>query len=136
MPITVESSVRVRAGKCALAVVGSGVAISQPPSAAITASPLPRDQAVTFHADITSLEFRSKGNGSAHAPAASPQLSARDPLVYARLDDILSRYKFWTNLKLTYTDTIPGVFCAIFDADALKSYGSMFSFLFKVSGAG
>jgi hypothetical protein len=78
------------------------------------------------------VDFRSKGGGSAHSPAASPYLSSREPLVYARLDDILTRYKFWINLKLTFTDTIPHVFCAIFDADSLKSYGSMFTFLLKV----
>ena len=136
---------RLRAGKGALAVVGSGLTFSLSDSST-TPSPSSSSgergtgtgEEGSFHLDVTSFEFRSQGSsgggGNTLSPAASPHLSARQPLVYARLQDILSRYQYWVKLQMSFGGTIPPVFCAIFDADSLKSYGSMFTFLFKVCG--
>lgn len=117
-----------------MGVVGSGVTVGSADTSGTDGgnSAPSKEGGSSFHMDVTALEFRSKGSGGAQAPAASPQLSAREPLVYARLEEILSRYKYWTNLKLSFTDTIPSVFCAMFDAESLKSYASMFTFLIKV----
>ena len=142
MPLTLENHVRVRAGKCCVGVVGSGLALSQLPTAGgLSEIPVPPPlgstesdvvEASSFYFDVSSLEFRCHGSGSTQSPAASPYLSSRYPLVYAKLDSILTRYKYWANLKMSFGDSIPSVFSALFDSESLKSYGSVFTFLMKV----
>ena len=131
---------RVRGGKCSIGAVASGLVLTSNSSisddtcaGAYTAKGITEPAALnSFHFDVTALEFRSKGSGGAHTPVASPYLSSREPLAYSRLEEIVNRYRYWIQLKLTYADTIPNVFCAIFDADSLKSYGNMFTLLMKV----
>jgi hypothetical protein len=52
-------------------------------------------------------------------------------MVFSRLEECLMRYRLWLNLKLKILNS-PKQLCTIFDADAMKTYGSLFSLLLKV----
>mmetsp|Transcript_5172 Transcript_5172/g.7923 ORF Transcript_5172/g.7923 Transcript_5172/m.7923 type:complete len:973 (+) Transcript_5172:207-3125(+) len=118
--VTLENQMRLHGGRGFVGTVASG-------------STLPHSTPPSFYIDISAVDFRGRGapGSSSGGSAASAHILTRHPLLFSRLEDTLARYRYWLNLRLTAL-TIPTVFRTIFDPDAMKCYGSMFTLLLKV----
>lgn len=135
VPITLESHMRLHGGRSFVGVTTSGCIITSPGGAALGISPMSVDVDASFYADVNAVTFKGKGGpGSTQSSitaTASSHIFARYPMVFTRLEECLARYRLWLHLKMKVLNS-PKQLSAIFDADAMKTYGGLFSLLLKV----
>lgn len=132
MPVTLEANMRLHGGRSFVGVTCTGCVILPSTHRASKKD----DTSASFYTDVNNIEFKGKGvpgsTASSITSTASSHIFARYPMVFTRLEECLMRYRLWLNLKLKILKS-PKQLCTIFDADAMKTYGSLFSLLLKVT---
>jgi predicted DNA-binding ArsR family transcriptional regulator len=113
---------RLRNGKAYVGLVNSSWAIP-------SNGPKMEREASCFYVDVTTLEFKGKVVTGLY-PVVSAFTSTRHHEIAARIENIVSNYKQWINLKISLK--IHDIFLIILDADIMKSYENLFNLLMKV----
>ena len=79
---------------------------------------------------VSAFTFSCRGTSLSTYPVASSVTSSRYPQTFSWMESKLGQFRTWMNLRLNFK--FPSVFGVVVDADAVTTYGRIFSALIKV----